>query len=85
MRDSARVSPVRLSKLLWLPVALGMVALAWVFGLPHMLWNYEYVGRSEPRYLTSCDYLGPYAQRIVPHDGTCPFIAFLTPVKGETP
>ncbi|GJE18415.1 hypothetical protein [Methylobacterium marchantiae] len=61
--------------LLWLAVQL--------FGLPHMIWSYEWHGRIgdevSRRHYTRCTYIGPNgAITEYPRDGRCGWVRFAT-------
>ena len=48
----------------------------YAYGMPHMLWEYEYYGSKEHPHITSCTYIGIYGMRTF-SENTCPFIKFL--------
>ena len=75
---------VRPSKLLWLPMLAAAAGALWVFGTPHLLWEYQYLGKAEPRLMLSCDYIGRHAQTVPSIDGHCPLIMFFRST-GELP
>lgn len=79
MSDPKRTPLVRASKLLWVPIAIGLATTFWMFGTPHLLWTYRYSGSHESKYYLSCDYLGRDSQTVEPRNGECPLIALLRP------
>lgn len=70
---------MRPSKLLWVAIIAGAAGSMWLYGTPHMLWNYRYTGSYDQKFYTSCDYIGRDSQRVRPHNGECPFVMLLKP------
>ncbi len=46
------------------------------YGMPHMLWEYEYYGSKEHPHITSCTYIGIYGARTFP-TSECSIIKFM--------
>ncbi|MFA6965227.1 hypothetical protein [Bosea sp. (in: a-proteobacteria)] len=78
-----RVSLIRPSFFIWLivPVAIWLSVVA--FGLPHVIWSYEWIGRGrgyaglEGRHYTRCTYVGPHGVIVAPAaEGRCAWVRF---------
>ena len=71
-----KTSFYRLSYLAWLVVpALGWLIVQ-TYGLPHILWSYQWRGSPnapfEERWKTRCQYIGPYGEfSVVARNGSC--------------
>ena len=48
------------------------------YGIPHMLWEYEYYGSKEHPHITSCTYIGIYGAHTFPAE-KCPIIQLMKP------
>lgn len=81
---------LRAGYFIWVIVPLAIYLAYLAFGLPHMIWSYEYrqVGRtslSDPfagRHYTRCTFIGPYGSfSISAKNGKCGLVAFF---KKET-
>lgn len=67
---------IRPSYFLWVVVPLTLWLAYLSFGLPHVLWRYEWRGVSsasfEERWKTQCWFIGPYGELSEPaHEGSC--------------
>ena len=80
-----------LGYLAWVVVPIALYGSYRLFGLPHVIWSYEYEsasGRSpwdfQGRWYKSCTFVGPYGAFTVPadHGRWCGVIAFFH-AKGE--
>lgn len=80
---SKRTLWVRPTKLLWVAVITAALGAMWLYGTPHMLWNYRYTGSYENKYYTSCDYIGRDSQTVWPRLGECPFVMLLKPARAS--
>lgn len=79
-----RVSLFRATYFAWIIVPMGLYAVYAAFGLPHVIWSYDwnpmgpysYTDSSQRQY-TRCTYAGPYGPITDgSDDGTCPLIRF---------
>ena len=76
----------------WLVVPAGLYAAYLLFGLPHVIWSYEWhaLGRNSysdfsQRHYTSCSYLGPYGLfRETAVNGTCGWVRFRHKAEGRS-
>ena len=80
-----RPSLMRPSYFVWLAVPLLMFGIYQVYGLPHAIWTYDFVGShadwSSRRY-TRCTFVGWYGEfTTYPTNGKCPWVAFFK--RGE--
>jgi len=71
----------KLSYLLWIAVPAAIYGAYAVFGLPHMIWSYEFQGSFaddwSDRYYTRCTFVGPNGDfTTYPDDGRCPWFLF---------
>ena len=75
--DEAPVRFFRFSYFIWLLALGGIVYMVIQLGLPALRWQYTYQGSDSHRYYVRCDYLSFHngAERVVPSNGRCPFIA----------
>jgi len=75
------VAPVRLSKLAWLPIALGALWAGYHYGTPHLRVVYVWSGtRAHPTY-HECQYWGLHPFKVRPLYGECPIIVLARPGK----
>jgi len=68
---------------LWVVVPVVGFIIYMVWGLPHVIWSYDFRAASyDPlaeRYYERCTYVGPYGTfTIYPTNGKCRWIRFLT-------
>lgn len=63
--------------LVWLGILASMPIIAAIWGTPHLLSDYTYVGPSVSRFYVDCRYLGLNGRLIHPRDGRCPLVRFL--------
>ena len=82
---------LRVKYFIWVIVPLILYLSYLAFGLPHMIWSYEYrqVGQasvSNPfagRYYTRCTYIGPYGSfSTSAKNGKCSLITFFKKESG---
>ncbi len=70
--------------LVWLIVPVTVLAIYLIFGLPHLIWSYEWrpTGPSSytdfsARHYTRCTFWGPYGRFTeYPDNGTCGWVRF---------
>lgn len=75
---------IRPSFFLWIVVPALMFGTYQLYGLPHVIWSYEWrptgpnsYANYSARHYTRCTYLGPYgAITEYPTDGTCGWLRF---------
>ncbi len=82
---------LRASFFIWLIVPVAVYLAYLTFGLPHMIWSYEYrqVGRASSanpfagRYYTRCTFIGPYGSfSRSASNGKCGLISFFKKEAG---
>lgn len=81
---------VRPSFFLWIVVPALMFGIYQLFGLPHVIWSYEWrplgpnsFAEFKQRHYTRCSYLGPYGLITeYPSDGTCGSFRFAHKAEG---
>lgn len=79
-----RVRLVRPSYFLWVIVPAALYAGYATYGLPHVIWKYEWRDDGQgyapfaPRYYTKCEFVGPYGVFVehYPADGKCGWVQF---------
>jgi hypothetical protein len=71
----------------WVVVPVAVYAAYASYGLPHLVWSYDYANSGaswSETHFTRCTYLGPYgAITIHPVDGSCAWIAFFRKEAGQ--
>ena len=83
-----KVRFLRLSYFVWVIVPLGLLAAYEAFGLPHMIWSYDFYSTSDEPFVgrtyTRCTFIGPYgAFTTRPADGKCAWVAFFKDREGD--
>ncbi len=82
---------LRFSFFIWVLMPITVYLAYLTFGLPHMIWSYEYrqVGLSSSanpfagRYYTRCTFIGPYGSFSTPaKNGKCSLISFFKKEPG---
>ena len=69
----AILSPLRF--LIWLAVPLALYGGWQLYGLPHVIWAYEFIDNGRPydltakRHYLSCTFIGPYGAFTTPASG----------------
>ncbi len=71
---------IRASYFAWTLVPAAAFAVHQAYGLPHMLWSYDFQGTradSASRRYTRCTFVGPYGKfTVYPETGECGSVAF---------
>lgn len=75
-RQRQFVGPIRLTKLIWVPIVAAAVIWTWANGTPQLRFQYEYTGPHDNPHYLRCDYVGWHKTTIRPVDGDCPLIIF---------
>lgn len=74
---------IRLSYFIWLIIPAAAWGIYALYGLPHMLWSYRWVGPDsavyfDERHKTECHFIGPYgAFTVRAHQGSCGWVVRL--------
>ena len=79
-----RVPLIRPGFFVWIIVPVALYAVYLVYGLPHVIWSYEWRDEGQgfepfaPRHYTRCTYVGPYGafSEHNPANGTCGWVWF---------
>lgn len=71
---------LRPSYFVWIIVPVALYAAYAIYGLPHLIWSYDFRGTYTDRanrFYTRCTFIGPYgAFTTYPTDGECPWFFF---------
>lgn len=71
----------RLSYLFWIVVPAVLFGTYGLYGLPHMIWSYDFRGTFSDdwsnRHYTRCTFIGPFGEfTTYPNDGRCAWLLF---------
>jgi len=74
---------LRANYFIWVVVPVIVYGVYLAFGLPHMVWNYEWRDDGQgydpfaERWYLRCTFIGPYGEfTIFPNNGECPWLRF---------
>lgn len=77
---------LRVSYLLWLLGPIATLGAYHLYGLPHVIWSYSYLGGQNglPRIYTRCTFTGPLGEFTMPaQSGRCGWLLFRKQAGGR--